>query len=71
MIIMKNKLREDLKRYNAMREHAFVNYLSAYKNNESSDTVDRLENEVNEFDNLISSLELILKRYWQPVVYVV
>ncbi len=63
MIIMKNKLREDLKRYNAMREYAFVNYLSAYKNNESSDTVDRLENEVNEFDNLISSLELILKRY--------
>lgn len=63
MIIMKNKLREDLKRYNAMREHAFVKYLSAYKNNDSSDTVDSLENVVNEFDNLINSLELILKRY--------
>ena len=68
---MKNKLQEDLKIYNAKREHAFVKYLSAYKNNESSDTVDRLETVVNEFDNLISSLELVLKRYWQPVVYLV
>lgn len=60
---MKNKLQEDLKIYNAKREHAFVNYLSAYKNNESLEVVNGLETIVNEFDNLIKSLELILKRY--------
>ena len=58
---MKNKLREDLKRYNAMREHAFVNYLSAYKNNERSEVVNELEDIVNEFDSMISSLELVIK----------
>lgn len=60
---MKNKLQVDLKTYNTNREYAFVKYLSAIKNNESSEVVNGLENIVNEFDSLINSLKLILKRY--------
>lgn len=58
---MNKKLQEDLKKYNAMREHAFVKYLSAYKNNEKSEVVNELEDIVNEFDSMISSLELVIK----------